>query len=224
MKNTISFFFAYAIIISCVSFSQIDTEHRFPFIEREILNSPAKQNNLMLFKNPDHVTNNSNSDSIITAVISHINKDSVQYFIQSLQDLGTRYMLAPNRDSVARRIKSEFHRIGFTDVKLDSFQYEGTWQQNVVATLPGRLNTDYNVLIGGHYDSYSSGDPTVFAPGVNLTGFSAIYTSVLTPDKPGEVVFDFNSSVIVKLKVDGEEVASFTNSHGNRKVSTKLFP
>lgn len=167
MKNTISFFFAYAIIFSCVSFSQINTEHRFPFIEREILNSPAKQNNLVLFKNPDHVTNNSNSDSIITAVISHINKDSVQYFIQSLQDLGTRYMLAPNRDSVARRIKSEFHRIGFTDVKLDSFQYEGTWQQNVVATLPGRLNTDYNVLIGGHYDSYSSGDPTVFAPGAD---------------------------------------------------------
>ena len=66
---------------------------------------------------------------------------------------------------------------------------------------------------------FSAGGATVFAPGVNLTGFSARYTSVLTPVKPGEVVFDFNCSGIVKLKVDGEEVASFTNRHGNRKVA-----
>lgn len=31
---------------------------------------------------------------------------------------------------------------------------------------------------------------TVFAPGVNLTDFSATYNSVFTPDQSGEVVFD----------------------------------
>jgi len=66
---------------------------------------------------------------------------------------------------------------------------------------------------------FSAGGATVFAPGVNLTGFSAAYTSVLTPEKTGEVVFDFNATGIVKLKVDGKEVASFTNRHGTRKVS-----
>ena len=60
---------------------------------------------------------------------------------------------------------------------------------------------------------------TVFAPGVNLTGFTASYRSILTPDESGDVVFDFNSSGIVELIVDGEKAASFTNRHGTRKVS-----
>lgn len=66
---------------------------------------------------------------------------------------------------------------------------------------------------------FSAAGATVFAPGVNLTGFSASYRSTLTPEKSGEIVFDLNCSGIVELLVDGKEVASFTNRHGTRKVA-----
>jgi len=66
---------------------------------------------------------------------------------------------------------------------------------------------------------FSAMGATVFAPGVNLTGFTASYRSILTPDESGDVVFDFNCSGIVELMVDGEKAASFTNRHGTRKVS-----
>ena len=66
---------------------------------------------------------------------------------------------------------------------------------------------------------FSAAGATVFAPGVNLTGFTASYRSILTPEESGEIVFDLNSSGIIELMVDGEAVASFTNRHGTRKVS-----
>ena len=60
---------------------------------------------------------------------------------------------------------------------------------------------------------------TVFAAGVNLTDFSATYNSVFTPDKSGEVVFEFYSYGGGRLRVDGEEVKGFSNKHGARKIS-----
>ena len=45
---------------------------------------------------------------------------------------------------------------------------------------------------------------TVFAPGVNLTDFSAVYQSVFTPRESGDVVFDFYCYGSVKLLVDGK--------------------
>ncbi len=34
-------------------------------------------------------------------------------------------------------IKHQFLRMGYTDVVVDSFYYDGTWQKNVIATLTG---------------------------------------------------------------------------------------
>jgi len=87
-----------------------------------------------------------------------------------------RYCLAPNRDSVALWIQQQFVSIGYTDVQLDSFLYSGTWQKNVIATLPGTTKADQIILIGAHHDSYSSGSPTVIAPGAddNASGTAAV--------------------------------------------------
>lgn len=57
---------------------------------------------------------------------------------------------------------------------------------------------------------------TVFAPGVNLTDFSATYESVFTPTETGEVVFNFYSCGATQLLINGEEVKKFTNKHGGR--------
>ncbi len=59
---------------------------------------------------------------------------------------------------------------------IDSFQYQGTWQKNVVATLPGIYEPEVYNVVGGHHDSYSSGDPMIFAPGAddNASGTAAV--------------------------------------------------
>ncbi len=57
---------------------------------------------------------------------------------------------------------------------------------------------------------------TVFAPGVNLTDFSASYTSTFSPKLSGDVCLDFYSCGAVKVLVNQNEVKSFTSKHGSR--------
>jgi len=117
-------------------------------------------------------------DSIISDVLVEINVDSVEHYIQSLQDFETRFLLADTRDSVAAWIQDQFEKMGYTDVILDEFWNEatGTWQKNVVATIPGTKDTESIYVVGGHHDSYSSGDPFSFAPGAddNASGTTAV--------------------------------------------------
>lgn len=60
---------------------------------------------------------------------------------------------------------------------------------------------------------------TVFAPGVNLTDFSATYSSVFTPVQSGEVVFELYSYGKGRIRIDGNEVKGFTNRHGGRETT-----
>jgi len=106
----------------------------------------------------------------LNEILQEINADSIRYFIQSLQDFGTRFLMASNRDSVADWIKNEFMRFGMSDVQIDSFQYSGTWQYNVIATISGITDPSKVYIVGGHHDSYSSGNPWVYAPGADDNG------------------------------------------------------
>ncbi len=58
---------------------------------------------------------------------------------------------------------------------------------------------------------------TVFAPCINLSNFSATYNSVFTPDRSGEVIFDFYSCGSTRLIINGKEVKNFVNKNGSRK-------
>ncbi len=60
---------------------------------------------------------------------------------------------------------------------------------------------------------------TVFAPGVNLTDFTATYTTVFTPEKSGMVVFDFYVNGEVKLLIDKQEVKGAKANHGSRRMT-----
>ena len=90
---------------------------------------------------------------------------------------------------------------GFTARYWNNVKHEGTPVTTTQVTTPFRFCTS---------------GATVFAPGVNLTDFSAVYQSVFTPRESGDVVFDFYCYGSVKLLVDGKEVKSFTNKHGSR--------
>lgn len=75
--------------------------------------------------------------------------------------------------------------------------------------------------IGEPFKFCTSG-ATVFAPGVNLTDFSATYTTRFTPDRSGEVIFSFYSCGSSKIYVNGNEVKSFSNKHGSRKTTHQM--
>jgi hypothetical protein len=117
------------------------------------------------------------NDSIISSIVSHINSDSVEYVIQSLQDFQTRFLLAPNRFSVADWIENRFYEIGITDVERDSFMCHTSYsvdtttlQINIIATIPGTIRPDEVYIIGGHYDSFAYGSPFTNAPGADDNG------------------------------------------------------
>ena len=91
-----------------------------------------------------------------------------------------------------------------------SARYWNTSQPEGEPVAEVSLPTPFNLCTAG---------ATVFAPGVNLKGFSGIYESVFTPDFTGEVIFNFYVCGEVQLNVDGQEVAKFNQTHegGSRK-------
>lgn len=104
-------------------------------------------------------------------------------------------------------IRSVFNQCKSTEGAGFSARYWNNTEFEGAPVATARLTTPFRLCTSG---------ATVFAPGVNLTDFSAIYRSVFTPQETGEVVFDFYSYGSVQLLVDGKEIGSFTNKHGSR--------
>lgn len=131
------------------------------------------------------------NDSLISEFVDAVNTDSVEAHIQFLQDMGTRFMIAPNRKQVAESIKAKFHDLGIQEVRIDSFyattninygnlQFDTlTTQYNIIATIPGIIDFDNFWVMGAHYDCVVApeGDPMVFAPGAddNASGVAALF-------------------------------------------------
>lgn len=122
----------------------------------------------------------SKNDSVISIATSLINQDSVEHQLQWLQDMGTRFLMAPNHKEVSENIKARFESFGMTEVRLDSFQcytdinysilhYDTTtWQYNVEARIIGSLYPDEEILIMGHHDNVQlTTNPELFCPGAD---------------------------------------------------------
>lgn len=103
---------------------------------------------------PERIAN-SPTDEIIR-IIGAVSDSSISAYIQGMQNFGTRYCLNANRDSVFRWVRQQFLQAGLANVVFDSFQYNSTWQKNVIATIPGTANPSAEIIVGGHFDSYSS--------------------------------------------------------------------
>ena len=125
-------------------------------------------------------------EEFIRGSLEKINADSLKSYIQFLESMKTRFLLADNHRQVAVKIKQKFISFGYQNTVLDSFyltfNYAGrtydTWQYNVIATLCGKSFTDSVSIIGAHYDNYvKSGDPFDFVPGAcdNASGVAAVF-------------------------------------------------
>jgi|FLOH01.1.fsa_nt_gi hypothetical protein len=143
---------------------------------------------LVLFVyNKNTIAQYQQNDPIITTALSLINEDSVEYQLQWLQDMGTRFLMAPNHKNVALSIKSRFESYGITEVRLDSFEcytninysilhYDTTtWQYNVEAKIIGSTYPEEEILIMGHYDNVQlSSDPEIYSPGADDDGSGTV--------------------------------------------------
>ncbi len=163
MKTFLLFLFVGSHLFFNTSFAQVSN--------KIYLLLSKKDNTSIPFISPTNTT-----DSIISLAVSQINPDSIRYFIQKLQDFSTRYLYAENRFEVSGWIKNEFIRLGIVNTELDTFYYDGTLQNNVIATIPGRIESDKYVILGGHYDSVCEPDPMNVAPGAdnNASAVAAI--------------------------------------------------
>jgi len=123
---------------------------------------------------------NYNSDSLINEAMTRIDIDSIEFQLNWLQNMGTRFLIAPNHKEVAENIKARFESYGITEVRLDSFQcytninysnlhYDTTtWQYNVEAKIIGSVYPDEEIIVMGHHDNVQlDSDPEIFAPGAD---------------------------------------------------------
>lgn len=69
---------------------------------------------------------------------------------------------------------------------------------------------------------YCAAGATVFAPGVNLTDFSATYSTTFVPKEDGEYHLDVYAYGTGRIRINGKEVKGYSNKHGARKSTYKL--
>jgi len=123
----------------------------------------------------------SNRDVPINDIIESVNADTISWYIQNLENFGTRYARHSNRKQVAQWIADQFIRFGYNDVYLDSFYVSNyqIWQYNVVCEVEGTDLPDKYVIIGGHHDSINNNGydaSMVSAPGAddNASGTAVV--------------------------------------------------
>ena len=121
----------------------------------------------------DHHRTNANPK--ITEILEAISQDSITAIMQSMVNMGTRFMYAENRREVASWIAGKFKSYGITDVVLDSFKMVGeinpedsVWQYNVIATITGASAPGEIYIVSAHHDDYVQPDPHVLpVPGAD---------------------------------------------------------
>ena len=110
--------------------------------------------------------------------------------------------------------RSAFNDCTTSEGKGFSAHYWNNPNANGALVAETYINTPFNLCTSG---------ATVFAPGVNLTDFSASYASTFTPQQSGEVILDFYYCGSVSISIDKKEVDNFKSNHGGRKSSYSML-
>lgn len=162
----------------------------------------------------------------IESVHSYMNVDTVTYYVQSLENFGSRFEYNENRKDIANWLKDQFTAMGYEQVELDSFlvitRYNNNvpvMQYNVVATLTGSTRPDEIYIIGGHYDSYNqTGDPHVFAPGAddNASGTASALETARAINLAG-----YQPSATIKFVCFAAEELMLSGNSGSEYMAEK---
>jgi len=113
-------------------------------------------------------------DDYISDIVDAVSEVGIQGYTQHLQDYGTRYSSTDNFDTACNWVQAQFESHGLTAFQ-QTFPMSGYNCQNVIAELPGQIDSTKIFIICGHLDSispYSSTD----APGAddNASGSAAV--------------------------------------------------
>lgn len=112
-----------------------------------------------------------------------IDLDSLYSYDTRLEDFYTRFTPTDSNRSARDWIKNKFLSFGYTDVDFQYFLATREWMNvinepawNVICTKPGNEKPDELIIIGGHYDSYTSNSYTYPAPGAddNASGIAVV--------------------------------------------------
>ncbi|MCP4634217.1 MAG: M20/M25/M40 family metallo-hydrolase, partial [candidate division Zixibacteria bacterium] len=114
----------------------------------------------------------------IDSLMNLVSADSIETYLQRLQDFQTRYTCTDSVWAAGEWIANKFVSWGIDSVASDEFwaPFPNCTTRNIVATKFGVAQPDNVIVLGGHYDSvvYDGGDPWVFAPGVDDNGTGTV--------------------------------------------------
>jgi hypothetical protein len=100
-----------------------------------------------------------------------VNQDSIYAYNKRLEDFHTRYVFTDSVDRARDWLEDKFQSFGYHNVTVQPFwhsSWAGTgYGYNVIAVKEGSVEPDQVVLIGAHYDSYSTDDAFNAAPGAD---------------------------------------------------------
>jgi hypothetical protein len=112
---------------------------------------------------------------IIDQIVQNVSLQSLYRYNYDLQNFSTRYLLAPELNLSAEYIYNEYASNPGVIVESQYFLYNGNWVRNIIATIPAFNNANATTyILGGHYDSYSSGNPMSTAPGADDDGSGTV--------------------------------------------------
>lgn len=160
---------------------------------------PNAKDSVMMWGNYNGVP--SHTVTILEGIRSALGKDDKLIYEQGCPWVGDELL-----ESVFSECQSE-GRPGFTARYWNNVNHEGK------VDVKTRVMTPFNFCTSG---------ATVFAPGVNLTDFSATYNATYVPKASGEIVLDVYSYGKGRLLVNRKEVMKYHNVHGGNKQSCTL--
>ena len=113
-------------------------------------------------------------DSVVQGLVDNVNTDSIASYISRLAAFYTRFSMTDSGTAAGQWIYDKFAAWGYT-AKFDSFsvdQIYGTYHyvgydRNVIGSSVGIYSPSREIIIGGHYDSYGTNDPSSVAPGAD---------------------------------------------------------
>jgi hypothetical protein len=93
-------------------------------------------------------------DPAIQTMVDSVSGAEIDAGVQRLQDFVTRYAAHDSCQAAANWLKAEFESYGIDSVYFHHFH--STYEDNVVAVIPGQGDPSKIVVVGGHYDSITS--------------------------------------------------------------------
>jgi hypothetical protein len=112
-------------------------------------------------------------DPVIAGIVASVDEDSLRADIQTLEDFVTRLCVTPQYYAACEWVRDRLISYGISaEVVEFEFTFYGTsyTSYNVVAQKPGLIEPDLNVIICGHLDSITYGNPFEVAPGADDNG------------------------------------------------------